>query len=83
MQEKSGRISAHLRDTPTGAMAEFIFQMQDVTRVHAPDKKVLSNVTLAFYFGAKIGVIGGNGTVPGPSANTAPSGKCVLPLLSM
>ncbi len=43
-------------------MAEFIFQMQDVTRVHAPDKKVLSNVTLAFYFGAKIGVIGGNGS---------------------
>jgi sulfate-transporting ATPase len=43
-------------------MAEFIFQMQDVTRVHPPDKKVLQNVTLAFYFGAKIGVIGGNGS---------------------
>jgi ATP-binding cassette ChvD family protein len=42
-------------------MAEFIFTMQDVTRVHPPDKKVLQNVTLAFYFGAKIGVIGGNG----------------------
>ena len=43
-------------------MAEFIFQMQDVTRVHPPDKKVLQNITLAFYAGAKIGVIGGNGS---------------------
>ena len=42
-------------------MAEFIFSMQDVTRVHPPEKKVLQDVTLAFYFGAKIGVLGGNG----------------------
>lgn len=44
------------------AMAEFIFTMQEVTRVHPPDKKVLENITLAFYHGAKIGVIGGNGS---------------------
>lgn len=43
-------------------MAEFIFTMQEVTRVHPPDKKVLENITLAFYYGAKIGVIGGNGS---------------------
>jgi ATP-binding cassette ChvD family protein len=43
-------------------MAEFIFTMQEVTRVHPPDKKVLENITLAFFHGAKIGVIGGNGS---------------------
>ncbi|HEX6278299.1 MAG TPA: energy-dependent translational throttle protein EttA [Polyangiaceae bacterium] len=43
-------------------MAEFIFTMQDVTRVHPPDKRVLENITLAFFFGAKIGVIGSNGS---------------------
>lgn len=43
-------------------MAEFIFTMQEVTRVHPPDKKVLENITLAFFYGAKIGVIGGNGS---------------------
>ncbi len=43
-------------------MPEFIFTMQEVTKVHPPDKKVLENITLAFYPGAKIGVIGGNGS---------------------
>ncbi len=43
-------------------MPEFVFTMQEVTRVHPPDKKVLSNITLAFLPGAKIGVIGGNGS---------------------
>jgi energy-dependent translational throttle protein EttA len=43
-------------------MPEFIFTMQEVTRVHPPDKKVLENITLAFFPGAKIGVIGSNGS---------------------
>ncbi|MBN2195950.1 MAG: energy-dependent translational throttle protein EttA [Polyangiaceae bacterium] len=43
-------------------MPEFIFTMHRVTKVHPPDKKVLENITLAFYFGAKIGVIGANGS---------------------
>ncbi len=43
-------------------MAEFVFTMQGVTRVHPPDKKVLENITLAFLPGAKIGVIGSNGS---------------------
>jgi ATP-binding cassette ChvD family protein len=43
-------------------MPEFIFTMRQVTKVHPPDKKVLDNVTLAFYPGAKIGVIGANGS---------------------
>jgi energy-dependent translational throttle protein EttA len=43
-------------------MPEFVFTMQEVTRVHPPDKKVLDNITLAFLPGAKIGVIGANGS---------------------
>src|SRR5262249_30349265 len=43
-------------------MPEFIYTMREVTKVHPPDKKVLSNVTLAFYPGAKIGVIAANGS---------------------
>ncbi len=43
-------------------MPEFVFTMREVTRVHPPDKKVLDNVTLAFLPGAKIGVIGANGS---------------------
>jgi ATP-binding cassette ChvD family protein len=41
--------------------AQFIFTMQKVSRFHPPDKEVLKDITLAFYPGAKIGVIGGNG----------------------
>ncbi len=43
-------------------MPEFIFTMQEVTKVHPPDKKVLSNINLSFFPGAKIGVIGSNGS---------------------
>lgn len=43
-------------------MAEFIFTMQEVTRIHPPDKRVLQDVSLSFFFGAKIGVLGGNGS---------------------
>jgi ATP-binding cassette ChvD family protein len=43
-------------------MPEFIFTMTGVTKVHPPDKKVLDNIHLAFYPGAKIGVIGPNGS---------------------
>ena len=43
-------------------MADFIFTMSDVTRVHDPDKVVLQNINLAFFPGAKIGVLGVNGS---------------------
>jgi energy-dependent translational throttle protein EttA len=42
-------------------MPEFIFTMRGLTKVHPPDKEVLKDVTLAFYPGAKIGVLGANG----------------------
>ena len=43
-------------------MPEFIFVMQDVSKIHPPDKKVLQNIHLSFYPGAKIGVLGANGS---------------------
>src|SRR5688500_14124935 len=42
--------------------AQFIFTMRKVSRFHPPDKEVLKDITLAFYPGAKIGVIGVNGS---------------------
>jgi len=43
-------------------MAEYIYTLQDVSKVHPPDKKVLSDVYLSFLPGAKIGVLGANGS---------------------
>src|SRR3954453_9297229 len=44
------------------AMApESIFTMRRVGRFHPPDRQVLEDISLSFYPGAKIGVIGGNG----------------------
>jgi ATP-binding cassette ChvD family protein len=42
--------------------AQFIFTMYKVGRFHPPDKQVLENISLSFYPGAKIGVIGANGS---------------------
>jgi ATP-binding cassette ChvD family protein len=41
-------------------VAQFIYQMQRVRKAH-DDKVILDDVTLAFYPGAKIGVVGPNG----------------------
>ncbi len=40
---------------------QFIFTMRDLSRVHPPDREVLSGISLSFFPGAKIGVIGANG----------------------
>jgi len=42
--------------------AQFIFTMRNVGRFHPPDRDVLRDITLAFYPGAKIGVLGANGS---------------------
>jgi len=42
--------------------AQFIFTMRKVSRFYPPDREVLKDITLAFYPGAKIGVIGANGS---------------------
>ncbi len=41
--------------------SQYIFTMHRLTKVHPPDKTVLDDITLAFYPGAKIGVLGYNG----------------------
>ncbi len=41
--------------------AQFIFTMRRASRFYPPDREVLRDITLAFYPGAKIGVIGANG----------------------
>jgi sulfate-transporting ATPase len=43
-------------------MADYIYTLQGMTKVHPPDKKVLEDVYLSFLPGAKIGVIGPNGS---------------------
>jgi ATP-binding cassette ChvD family protein len=40
---------------------EYVYNLQNLTKQHEK-KTVLDDVTLAFFFGAKIGVIGGNGS---------------------
>ncbi len=43
-------------------MAQFIFTMQGVGKVVPPKKEILKNIWLSFYPGAKIGVLGLNGS---------------------
>jgi ATP-binding cassette ChvD family protein len=41
--------------------AQFIYTMHKLSRFHPPDKEVLKDISLSFYPGAKIGVLGANG----------------------
>ena len=43
-------------------MADYIYTMQGLSKVVPPDKKIVTNVFLSFLPGAKIGVIGANGS---------------------
>jgi ATP-binding cassette ChvD family protein len=44
-------------------MAEkFVYYMHKMTKVYPPAKEVLKQVSLSFYYGAKIGIIGYNGS---------------------
>jgi ATP-binding cassette ChvD family protein len=42
--------------------AQFIYTMRDLRRFYPPDRQVLKGINLSFYPGAKIGVIGSNGS---------------------
>ena len=42
--------------------AQFIYSMRDLRRFYPPDREVLKGINLSFYPGAKIGVIGSNGS---------------------
>ena len=41
--------------------AEYIYTMHKVSRTHPPDQNVLTDVSLSFFPGARIGVLGYNG----------------------
>ncbi len=41
---------------------KIIFSMMGVSKVYPPQKKVLNNINLSFFYGAKIGIIGLNGS---------------------
>ena len=41
---------------------QYIYTMQNLRRVHPPNKEVLKGIYLSFYPGAKIGVLGSNGS---------------------
>ncbi|HPQ08712.1 MAG TPA: energy-dependent translational throttle protein EttA [Bacteroidia bacterium] len=40
---------------------QIIFSMVNVSKIHPPNKQVLKDIYLSFYYGAKIGVLGMNG----------------------
>ena len=42
--------------------AQFIYTMRDLRRFYPPDREVLKGINLSFFPGAKIGVIGSNGS---------------------
>src|ERR671921_2272196 len=41
--------------------SQYIYSMYKVSRTHPPDKQVLRDISLSFFPGAKIGVLGYNG----------------------
>ncbi|MBK5231655.1 MAG: energy-dependent translational throttle protein EttA [Thermoleophilia bacterium] len=43
-------------------MADYIFTMYQVSRTHPPNKEVLTDISLNFMPGAKIGILGSNGS---------------------
>ncbi|MEN9722711.1 MAG: energy-dependent translational throttle protein EttA, partial [Pseudomonadota bacterium] len=40
---------------------KFAFSMAGVSKIYPPNKQVLRDISLSFYYGAKIGVLGLNG----------------------
>src|SRR5204862_4251746 len=42
--------------------AQFIFTMRDLRRFYPPDREVLRGINISMYPGAKIGVLGSNGS---------------------
>ena len=41
---------------------QIIYSMMEVSRIHPPKRQVLKDISLSFYYGAKIGVLGENGS---------------------
>src|ERR1700690_1447281 len=57
-----GRGGAVSCATLDAMAAQFIYTMRDLKRFYPPDREVLRGINLSFYPGAKIGVIGSNGS---------------------
>ena len=53
----AGRIYPH-----SAMSSQYIFTMYKLSRTHPPDKQVLKDISLSFMPGAKIGVLGLNGS---------------------
>lgn len=49
-----------MSSTPEGR--QIIFSMVNVSKIHPPQKQVLKDIYISFYYGAKIGVLGLNGS---------------------
>src|SRR5476649_2872163 len=59
----SSRASRCPRTRHTRGMpAQYIYTMRDLRRFYPPDREVLRGINLSFFPGAKIGVIGSNGS---------------------
>lgn len=43
-------------------MAQYVYTMQGVTKIVPPKRTILENIWLSFFPGAKIGVLGLNGS---------------------
>ncbi|MFZ9595706.1 MAG: hypothetical protein ACO3A2_06460, partial [Bdellovibrionia bacterium] len=52
---------------------KFAFSMQGVGKIYPPNKQVLRDIYLSFYYGAKIGVLGQNGKGLSYKFSTNPS----------
>jgi energy-dependent translational throttle protein EttA len=55
---QAGRLSVYPHEPVS---SQYIFTMHRLSKLHPPEKTVLNDLTLAFYPGAKIGVLGYNG----------------------
>jgi hypothetical protein len=47
---------------PHPTMAQYVFTMNRVGKIVPPKRQILKNITLSFFPGAKIGVLGVNGS---------------------
>src|SRR6476660_4241936 len=54
-------LSLRVAYLPPSMAGEYIFTMRDLRKVVPPSKEILKGIYLAFYPGAKIGVLGANG----------------------
>ena len=57
-------LASHLNHNLILQMADekIIFSMAGVNKIYPPSKQVLKNIYLSFFYGAKIGVLGLNGS---------------------